>query len=133
MLLQYTVASLLAEAKALASPVSIYNTPTSAGQEDVNSMSVPSLLLLEEQLDRLEWIIAGLTSAALLALKARIGGPPGGRIGGFYRLFIHAVNERILEEDTPFYGSLEEMKNTLFPRGLQRYEYYVVRDLVEKS
>lgn len=133
MLLQYTVASLLAEAKALASPASIHNTPTSAGQEDVNSMSVPSLLLLEEQLDRLEWIIAGLTSAALLALKARIGGPPGGRIGGFYRLFIHAVNERVLEEDTPFYGSLEEMKNTLFPKGLQRYEYYVVRDLVEKS
>ena len=134
MILQYTVASLVAEARTLASPALIHNIPTSAGQEDVNSMSVPSLIMLEEMLERLEWVVSALTYASVLALHARLGGGgPGGAIGTFYRRLVGLVETRILEGDLAYQASLERLRGELFPEGLARYEYYVVGELVEKG
>ncbi len=133
MILQYTVASLLAEAKALSSPASLHNTPTSAGQEDVNSMSTPSLLLLLEQLGRLEWIAAGLLFSATLALRAGLGGRPKGRLGELYDLYSSQVDAEILSGDTPYYMSLEKLREAMFPEGVEKYEYHVIGDLLEKQ
>lgn len=131
MLLQYTAASLLAEAKSLASPTSIHNTPTSGGQEDVNSMSVPSLILLGEELERLEWVVSSLILASTIALKILLGdGSLKGRIGEFYEKYSEIVDTSIVERDKPYYDSLERLKEMEFPRELKNYKYHVVEDLI---
>jgi histidine ammonia-lyase len=51
MILQYVAASLVAELGVLATPAGIHNIPTSAGQEDFNSMGATAALKLRDALE----------------------------------------------------------------------------------
>jgi histidine ammonia-lyase len=58
MIAQYTAASLVSENKVLAHPASVDSIPTSANQEDHNSMGSVAALKLEQVIDNVESVIA---------------------------------------------------------------------------
>jgi histidine ammonia-lyase len=58
MIYQYTAASLAAKIRALASPHSIHNIPTSGLQEDVNSMSLNAAVRLHDMLNLLRHLLS---------------------------------------------------------------------------
>lgn len=58
MILQYTSASLCAENRVLATPSSIHNIPTSANQEDFNSMATTSARKCMEILKNCQYVVA---------------------------------------------------------------------------
>jgi len=58
MIYQYSAASIVAKIRALASPHSIHNIPTSGLQEDVNSMSLNAAVRLHDMLDLLRHLLS---------------------------------------------------------------------------
>ena len=58
MIAQYTAASLVSENKVLAHPASVDSIPTSANQEDHNSMGSVAALKLEQVIDNVETVLA---------------------------------------------------------------------------
>ena len=58
MIAQYTAASLVSENKVLSHPASVDSIPTSANQEDHNSMGSVAALKLEQVIDNVETVIA---------------------------------------------------------------------------
>jgi histidine ammonia-lyase len=58
MIAQYTAASLVSENKVLSHPASVDSIPTSANQEDHNSMGSVAALKLEQVIDNVESVIA---------------------------------------------------------------------------
>lgn len=71
MLLQYTAASLCADARVLSSPASIHSIPTSANQEDHVSMSATAALKCKRILDHLARVLAIEFVVACEALEYR--------------------------------------------------------------
>lgn len=71
MLLQYTAASLLAENRALSHPASVDSIPTSANQEDVNTMGATSTHLLLQVLENTQTVLALELLVAAGALEHR--------------------------------------------------------------
>jgi histidine ammonia-lyase len=77
MLLQYTAASLVSEAKALAHPASVDSIPSSAGQEDHVSMGMTAARHAREVVGLAEVVLALEALAAAQALDLRAPLEPG--------------------------------------------------------
>jgi histidine ammonia-lyase len=103
MIAQYTAAALVSENKALAHPASVDSIPTSAGQEDHNSMGTIAARKARAIVDNTTQVagIALLLAAEGLELH---GGRPGRGCGGALK----AVRRRVrpLRRDRPLYDDL---------------------------
>jgi len=98
MILQYAAAALVSELRALATPVSIDNIPTSDNQEDHVSLGMTGAVMSLDCLSRLERILAYELVCGCQALDLDPGRP-----GNLVEAVHAAVRERItiLEEDRP--------------------------------
>lgn len=98
MILQYAAAALVSELRALATPVSIDNIPTSDNQEDHVSLGMTGAVMSLDTLSRLERILAYELICGCQALDLDPGRP-----GNLVEAVHAAVRERItiLEEDRP--------------------------------
>jgi histidine ammonia-lyase len=98
MIAQYAAAALVSEMRALATPVSIDNIPTSDNQEDHVSLGMTGAVMSLDCLSRLERILAYELICGCQALDLDPG-QPGNLVEAVYA----AVRERIamLEEDRP--------------------------------
>lgn len=105
MIAQYTAAALVSENKSLAHPASVDSIPTSAGQEDHNSMGTIAARKARAVVDNATQVagIALLLAAEGLELH---GSRPGNGSGGALR----AVRKRVkpLRRDRPLAPDLEE-------------------------
>ncbi len=105
MIVQYVAASLVAELRALAHPVSVDSLPTSDNQEDHVSMGMTGALMTLEAIDRVERILGYELLCACQALDRDAGAADGPVIGAVHA----AVRERVdeLVEDRPPADDLE--------------------------
>lgn len=71
MLLQYTAAALVAESQVLSHPAGTASLPTSAGQEDFNSMGATAALKARQVLSNAQWVVAIEALCAARALELR--------------------------------------------------------------
>jgi histidine ammonia-lyase len=90
MVAQYTAAALVAEMRALASPVSVDSIPTSDNQEDHVSMGMTAALMTLEAAQRLEKVVAIELLCACQAIDCDPG-QPGQAVGAVHA----AVRERV--------------------------------------
>ena len=97
MIAQYTAASLVSENKVLAHPASVDSIPTSANQEDHNSMGSVSALKLEQIIDNVESVIAIEMLCAAQGIDFLKPLKPGWGSGLAYRKVREVVS--FLEED----------------------------------
>lgn len=135
MILQYTAASLTAKIRDLSTPSSIHNIPTSANQEDLVSMSVPSLTTLAEIVDSLEILVSALILSSIIGIEIRRENMGTGNIGSkelenFYNKCKRLVNIEIKESDKIYYEDLYTLKESLFPESLNNFNYVNVEDLI---
>ncbi|MBE3520104.1 MAG: histidine ammonia-lyase [Firmicutes bacterium] len=95
MLLQYTAASLCAEARVLSSPASVQSIPTSANQEDHVSMSATAALKCRRILDHLVHVLAIEYLVACQALEYR--GPD--KLAPLSKRAYNKLRERVMPLD----------------------------------
>ena len=98
MILQYAAAALVSELRALATPVSIDNIPTSDNQEDHVSLGMTGAVMSLDSLSRLERIIAYELICGCQAIDLDPGRP-----GNLVEAAHAAVRERVpmLTSDRP--------------------------------
>lgn len=125
MILQYTIASLTAEIRTLSNPSSIHNISTSANQEDVVSMSVPSLISLLHILEKLKIIVSSLVFTSIVAIEIRKENEERLKVCGssilshFYENCRRFVNVNIKDKDDVYYESLANLNEYLFSNYLE--------------
>jgi histidine ammonia-lyase len=103
MIAQYTAASLVSENKVLAHPASVDSIPTSANQEDHNSMGSVAALKLEQVIDNVESVIAIEMLCATQGIDFLKPLKPGKGSGAAYQYVRTVVpfleNDRNISED----------------------------------
>jgi len=114
MILQVTVADLLAEMRVLAHPASVDSVPTSAGQEDHVSMGMAAARKARRSVELLEHIVAAELLAAAQGLEFRRPLEPGLGVRVAYRALRKVVLP--LTEDRPPSQELKEV-SSLVRRG----------------
>jgi histidine ammonia-lyase len=91
MIAQYTAASLVSENKVLSHPASVDSIPTSANQEDHNSMGSVAALKLEQVVDNVETVLAIEMLCAAQGIDFLKPLAPGAGSGLAYRKIREAV------------------------------------------
>ncbi|HYM20044.1 MAG TPA: histidine ammonia-lyase [Candidatus Kapabacteria bacterium] len=103
MIAQYTAAALVSENKVLAHPASVDSIPTSANQEDHNSMGSIAALKLQTVVDNVETVIAIEMLAAAQGIDFLAPLKPGTGSGAAYRkirsVVSHLGEDRNISED----------------------------------
>jgi len=110
MILQYVAASLVSENKSLAYPASVDSIPTSANQEDYQSMGSIGARKLTQILRNTEKVIAIEYITASQALEF-IEGEPGEATKVAYNVIRENVKE--INEDRPMYKEIDRMAELL--------------------
>jgi histidine ammonia-lyase len=116
MVAQYTAASLVSESKILASPASVDSIPTSANQEDLNSMGTIAAMKARTILKNIQTIVAIELIIAAQALEFR--GPSRAGLGT--RVAYKTVRSHIprLKEDRTLRSEIELAASKLVGSGL---------------
>jgi len=113
MLVQYTAAALASENKVLAHPASADTIPTSAGQEDHNSMGATAARQAQAILHNVETIVAceALAACQAIDLRWKLGGRRL-RLGRGTQAAYECVREQVpfLESDTVLYPYIEAVR-----------------------
>ena len=135
MLLQYTAASLVAEIRTLAVPSSIHNIPTSANQEDVVSMSVPSLITLKKIIEKLEILVSLLIFTSIIAVEIRKYKQEGNTVGSkelqlFYEKCRKMIKTEIINSDDVYYDDVYKLIKVIFSDFLNELNYINTKDLL---
>ncbi len=97
MIAQYTAAALVSENKVLAHPASVDSIPTSANQEDHNSMGSIAALKLQQVVDNVETVIAIEMLAAAQGIDFLAPLKPG-KISGAAHKAVRSVVEHLNED-----------------------------------
>jgi len=120
MIVQYTAASLVHENQALASPDSIFSSPTAGGQEDLNSNATTACRHLRESLENLRRILAIELITAAQALDLRLRMKPNLHPGQGVAAAHRAIRQRVpfLEADAPMSESIETVASLLMDDAL---------------
>jgi histidine ammonia-lyase len=115
MALQYTAAALVHENQALASPDSIFSSPTAGGQEDLNANATTACRHLRESLENLCPILAIELILAAQALDLRMRLRPDLHPGSGVAAAHHAVRQHVpfLEADGPMSDAIETVASLL--------------------
>ena len=132
MLLHYLASSLTAEVRSLASPTSVNNIPTSSDQEDIVSMSIPSIMLLRRSIDLVELVTASHIYLSILGIEARGGGCIGSdKLDEFYRYCRRHADTSILEGDKPYYMDIHRLRDAIYPRRISDLSYPNLGDILD--
>src|SRR5207247_1876981 len=108
---QYTAASLVSENKVLSHPASVDSIPTSANQEDHNSMGSVAALKLEQVIDNVESVIAIEMLCATQGIDFLKPLKPGKGSGAAYRAVRSIVP--FLEDDRNISIDIAKMKELI--------------------
>ncbi len=135
MLLQYTAASLVAEIRTLATPSSIHNIPTSANQEDIVSMSIPSLITLKKIIEDLEILTTLLIFTSIISIEIRKSKHEGNMVGSrelqlFYEKYKEMIKIEIMYADVIYYEDIYSLSKVIFPSSLYELNYKNIMDLL---
>jgi histidine ammonia-lyase len=111
MLAQYTAASLVSENKVLCHPASVDSIPTSAGQEDHNSMASIAAQKAWQVIENLQTVLAIELLCAAQAIEFRRplrSSPPLERVLELVRAHVPPV-----ESDRPLFGDIERLRTLI--------------------
>ncbi|MCS6965874.1 MAG: histidine ammonia-lyase [Candidatus Kapabacteria bacterium] len=118
MIAQYTAASIVSENKVLCHPASVDSIPTSAGQEDHNSMSSIAAQKAWQVVDNLQTVLAIellCATQALEFLRPVQTSPPLERV-------VACIRERVppLQQDRPLYHDIQSIRELIASEALAK-------------